>query len=256
MLAASPRPTRHVRAPRAASTLSLLTTATAAAALALAPQTARALTNPFTETFATDNANWRRADALTGADFAVTGSTADGTGSISTTRSFSNDPVSTTQPPVLFNARSAFNSSGNNLFGDYLAGGVTTFSFDIRQNTPAALTAFVRFAGANNFPGATAIGLTPVQPNVWTTITISINPASPNFVSFEGTDFATVFGAGALNGNLGIQRLQLGVFVPQSLAFSTPTYTFEIDNLRIVPSPSTFIGAAFGILALTRRRRA
>lgn len=179
----------------------------------------------------------------------------DGSGAISTQRSFVNDPVSTTNPPVLFSALSG--ASGNALFGDWIAAGVTQFSFDIRHNAPVALSAFARFAGAGNFPGAIAVGFVPVQPNTWTTVTISIAANSSNFVSFEGTNFATVFGPSAPNGFQGIGRLQLGILVPQALAFTTPTYQFDIDNVRVIPTPS--VGAmgllAGGALFGARRRR-
>lgn len=177
----------------------------------------------------------------------------DGSGAISTQRSFANDPVSTTNPPVLFSALSG--ASGNSLFGNWIAAGVTQFSFDIRHNAPVALTAFARFAGGNNFPGATAVGFAAVQPNAWTTVTISIAANSPNFVSFEGTNFATVFGASGPNGFQGIGRLQLGIFVPQALAFTTPSYQFDVDNVRVIPTPAATGLLAGSALFGARRRR-
>ncbi len=215
---------------------------------------------PFTETFSTGNANWRTSDSLTPATWnSVGGGAPDNAGFISTTRSFVNDPASQTAPPVLLNALSNLipsqGASGGLLFGNWATSGVTTFTFDIRHNAPVALTAFARFARATNFPGATAVGFVPVQPNVWTTITINISPTSPNFVSFENSNYNTVFGVNAAPGFQAIGRVQLGVFVPQSLAFTTPTYTFEFDNVRVIPSPSAAGLMVIGLCAGGRRRR-
>ncbi len=211
---------------------------------------------PFTEVFAAGASGWRTSDTITPATWnPAGGGLPDSAGYISATRSFANDPASVQSPPVLVNALNSANASGGSLFGNWAANGVTSFSFDFRHNAPVALTAFARFARAANAPGASAIGLTPVQPNVWTTITISINPTSPNFVSFEGTNFNTVFGVGAAPNFLAIGRVQLGVFVPQSLAFTTPTYTFDFDNVRIIPGASGAGLMALGMLGASRRRR-
>ncbi len=215
---------------------------------------------PFTETFSTGNSNWRTSDALTPATWnSVGGGAPDNAGFISTTRSFVNDPASQTAPPVLLNALSNLipsqGSSGGLLFGNWATSGVTSFSFDIRHNAPVPLSAFARFARATNFPGATAVGFVPVQPNVWTTITLNVTATSPNFVSFENSNYNTVFGVGAAPNFLAIGRVQLGVFVPQSLAFTTPTYTFEFDNVRIIPAPGVAGLMAVAICAGSRRRR-
>ncbi len=211
---------------------------------------------PFTEVFGTGASGWRTSDTITPATWnAAGGSSPDNAGYISATRSFANDPVTTQSPPVLVNALSSAGASGGSLFGNWAASGVTTFTFDFRHNAPVPLTAFARFARSNNAPGASAISFAPVQPNVWTTITIAINPASPNFVSFEGTNYNTVFGVGQAPDFLAIGRVQLGVFVPQSLAFTTPTYTFDFDNVRIVPGASAMGVMALGVLASSRRRR-
>lgn len=212
-----------------------------------------AVTPPASEQFTANASGWTVGSSGPALADWNAGSGPDGSGAISTQRSFVNDPVSTTNPPVLFSALSG--ASGNALFGNWISAGVTQFSFDIRHNAPLNLTAFARFAGSNNFPGATAMGFTPVVPNTWTTITISISASSPNFVSFEGTNFATVFGASAPNGFQGIGRLQLGVFVPQGLAFTTPTYQFEIDNVRVIPAPASAGLLAVSALFGARRRR-
>lgn len=214
-----------------------------------------AVTPPASELFTSGASGWTVGSSGPALATWNASSGPDGSGAISTQRSFVNDPVSTTNPPVLFSALSG--ASGNAFFGNWIAAGVTQFSFDIRHNAPLNLSAFARFAGSNNFPGATAVSFTPIQPNTWTTVTISIAANSPNFVSFEGTNFATVFGASPQNGFQGIGRLQLGIFVPQGLAFTTPTYQFEIDNVRVIPTPAAATGllAVSALVGALRRRR-
>ena len=71
----------------------------------------------------------------------------------------------------------------------------------------------------------------------------------------QNQSFNTVFGVGAAPNFLAIGRVQLGVFVPQSLAFTTPTYTFDFDNVRIIPGASGAGLMALGMLGASRRRR-
>ena len=94
---------------------------------------------------------------------------------------------------------------------------------------------------------ATAIGFVPVFPNAWTTITIGIDPFNPQFISFEGQTFEAAFS------NIG--HLQVGVSVPEGFGGVDQSYTFDLDQVRVVPSGSA--AGLFGIagLAAARRRR-
>jgi hypothetical protein len=67
-------------------------------------------------------------------------------------------------------------------------------------------------------------------------------------VTFEGSDFATVFG------NIG--NLQIGVDVPAELAGMNRVVTFDVDKVSIVPEPTTLTLLAPGLAWLMRRRRA
>jgi hypothetical protein len=215
---------------------------------------ATAQTVPFTERFQSGPANWYNADLSALATAFATGGPASSASYASVTYSFLDASPNPQTPPVILQTRPGFNSSGNRFFGNWIASGVTAFSFAVRHSVPATLvpgglTFFARFAATGNFPGAVAVGFAPVPANTWTTITIPISAASPNFVSFEGTDFATVFGS--------IGRLQLGVIPAPGLIGTEPAYTFDFTSITIVPGPS---GAALltgvGLLAVRRRRGA
>ena len=128
-----------------------------------------------------------------------------------------------------------------------MAQGVTEVSFDIRHDAPVPLTFFTRFTSQNNFPGAVALNFIPVLPNTWTTITIAITPMNPQFITFEGSDFATVFGQ--------VQAIQFGVDVPLPLAGLDQAFNFDIDNFAMMPAPSAAVMLLAGLMVRGRRRR-
>ena len=201
-----------------------------------------ATTVPFTESFPADAANWRNDAGVSTATWTSNGG-ADGGGFISDAFSFANSVVNDT--PVLLRGQSDFNSSGNNFFGNWISDGVTEFRVQIKHDAPLPLNFFARFASPAAFPGAVGLGFAPILPNTWTELVIPINPANPQFISFEGTDFNTVFS------NIG--RIQVGVSVPAGLAGDPATYNFSIDQVTITPEPASLALLALSVLALRRR---
>lgn len=192
---------------------------------------------PYTESFDTDNASWLdNANASAGYASDLTG------GHLFNRFNFANQTPGST--PVLFRANSAPLASGGKFFGDWVAGGVTEFAFDIRHNFDGNLSFYTRLA-QTPFPGATILSTTNVAKDTWTTVTFSINPSNPLFLSFEGSDFNTVFSA--------ISRVQIGVATPAALAGANATVTFELDNVRVVPTPASAL--ALGLIPLAGRRR-
>lgn len=193
--------------------------------------------SPFTEGFDSDNANWLD-NASVSAGYA-----SDGVGGHLFNRfNFANQPTGGT--PVLFRANNAPLASGGSFFGNWVTSGITEFSFDIRHNYDGDLNFYTRIA-QTPFPGATILSTVNVAKDTWTTVTFAINPSNPLFLSFEGSDFNTVFSA--------ISRVQIGVSTPAALGNANTTVTFELDNVRVVPAPASAM--LLGLLPLAGRRR-
>jgi hypothetical protein len=206
---------------------------------------ASAATVPFTEGF-NSTANWSIGPTLVPPTLVPTGGP-DGSSYIQRAFSFAANGAGET--PILLRAQSGFGSSGGALFGSYLADGVTQFSFSVRHNAPEPLDIFARFSTAAPGAGVVAVS-SAVAPNVWTDVTVLVSPGFP-FI-FEGSPalFNTVFGT------TGVGRIQFGPVVPASLAGTSTNYTFELDNVSIVPAPSAVAGLMLAGLAAGRRRRA
>src|SRR5438552_3698184 len=192
-------------------------------AVIIAGGRAVATTIPFTEPFTSDAANWRNASGAANATWLATGG-ADTGGYISQEYNFVSSVVGG-PPVVLLRGQSNFGSSGNNFFGNWIADGVTEFRIWVRHNAPTNVTFFARFASPAAFPGAFA-ELTPIPPGAWTRLTVPITADNPQFITFEGSDFATVFS------NVG--RVQIGVDIPDSLAGVDAAYSFDADLVSIV----------------------
>ncbi len=202
---------------------------------------------PTVETFDADVANWADNSGLALLTQVASGGP-NGSGYAATDFALSGGGGAGGSSAVLFRAQDEFNSSGNAFVGNWVADGITNLTVEVRHNAPEPLTYFARFSSPGNFPGGTAIAFAPVQPNVWTKLSFEISPSSPQFVTFEGSDFNTVFS------NVG--HIQLGVSIPASLASDTTLYTFGLDDVVAVPEPtSAVLLAAVVALGLLPRRR-
>lgn len=213
-----------------------------AGALAFSAATSGAVI-PFTETFNAGASDWRNAGGGASAAWMATGGP-DNSGYITESTNVNN---ANTGVVVAMRAAGSFNSSGGAFSGNWIAEGVTAFSFDVRHDAPAPLNMAVRFASAANFPGAVAIDDVLVQPNTWTTVTFLIDPSNPQFVSFGGSNFAGVFSS--------IANIQLSYNVPAGLEGAGTIIRIDADNVRIVPAPGASLALSAGGLVLTRRRR-
>jgi hypothetical protein len=215
------------------------------AGLALACATAApAVFVGATEGFDSGPANWSNAANNAFLDWFASGGP-DGSAYASGLFDFSATAVGDT--PVILRARGANNASGGIFTGDWIAAGITELRFSIRHDGPAPVTIFTRFANPANTPGATAISFVPVFSNTWTEVSVLISPMNPAFVTFEGSDFNTIFS------NIG--NLQFGVSVDETLAGLSTPVRFDIDNVRVVPAPAGL--ALFGVFcagSLQRRR--
>jgi len=209
-------------------------------ALSVAALPARAATVPFVEDFTADSANWYNADGSAVLDWVASGGP-DGSSYAQTTFNFVSTPAGT--DTTILRAQASLGSSGGAFAGDYLTEGVAELKLYVRHNAPEPLTFFIRFSGPANFPGAIAVNFAPVPPNTWTQISIPILASNPQFVTFEGSDFNTVFS--------NVANVQLGVSTPASLGEVDSDITFQVDKGELVagtPVPAT---SAWGLIAMT-----
>ncbi len=217
-----------------------------AAAAMTGGASAFALVNPFTEHFDSSAALWSSASSFTPLNYIASGGP-DGSAYASRSISFAGNNIG--DFPILFRGQSNFNSSGNAFVGNWITGGVTQLKFSIRHNMDADVGFFARIApdpALPGNPGAAIALLSPaVGPNQWTTFTIDINPGTP-FI-FEGTNFNTVFSA--------VARVQFGVTIDSGTAHKEGPFTFDIDNVEIVPAPGALALGSFGLALAGRRRR-
>jgi hypothetical protein len=180
---------------------------------------ALAITLPFTEDFATDSAQW-----LNVLDWVPSGGPDDG----SHARMSANFLLS--EPDDAFPAFKGedqtlslgFAASGGAFVGDWIAAGVRQLTAHVRHDLEQPVAYFVRLAPAPaNFPGA--VGFTsPVPPGVWSEIRFPVNPASLLFLEGAGS-FETVINR--------IGNVQIGLFVPESLAGVDQSFNLEIDKI-------------------------
>lgn len=203
---------------------------------------ASAGTAPFTEDFTADSANWRDSTSVTPLSWFNNGGPGD---SSYASGSFNFVNLVAGNTPAVIRGQDEFNSSNNAFTGDWVAGGINSFSMKVRHNATEPLGYFVRFSGPANFPGMIAVSFTPVAPGTWTELSFDIVEGNPALFG-EGFSFTDVFS------NIG--HVQVGVTVPDGLAGVDQSFDFDIDQLSIVPEPTSIALIALGALALLRRR--
>ena len=211
--------------------------------LACAAAATHAVTVPYTEDFAANNANWKQNGQTTFATYNFAGGP-DGSSYISSTFNFVGSAEN--DGPVLHRANLSDAASGSNFFGDWIASGGKEFRAFVRHDSPEPLNYFVRFTGAAAFPGVIVSQPTAVQPNTWTPIEFMISPISPNLF-FEAGAFADIFA--------NVSRVQFGVSVPPALAGIDQDYTFDLDQVTLdIPEPNALALILMGLTAFSHRK--
>ncbi|MFT5423009.1 MAG: hypothetical protein ACI89L_000782 [Phycisphaerales bacterium] len=139
-------------------------------------------------------------------------------------------------------------ASGGNFAGDFLAGGITGFRFDVYQDSGVDLNYSVRVS-TNPFPAFVMVNPNPVASGQWTTIEILLDPNSPWYFSENPVDpnvYNTVMSS--------VAKMQIAILRPGGITEATPT-TFSVDNFATIPTPASAALLGLGGLVATRRRR-
>ncbi|MEM9064431.1 MAG: hypothetical protein AAGB51_02960 [Planctomycetota bacterium] len=213
---------------------------------AFAAATQAQVVNGFTEDFNSGTAAWL--DNIFAPVIGVSSGGPDGSAYISAGADFSNSGLDDTV--VLFRGEAGptapVDASGGGFVGDYFAAGITELTFSVRHDAAAPVQFFTRFATPNRFPGTIIIDAGVVNPNQWTDVTISIL-GGPDIVINEGPPsvFNQVFS------DVGL--VQIGAVVNGALAGQSG-FTFDLDNVRVTPTPGAAVLLGFGALAARRRR--
>jgi hypothetical protein len=216
---------------------------------------AQAATVPFTETFATDAANWAIDAGGTEASWNATGGPSGGT-FISRAGTPGDGPFS---GPVIFRGQDGFDSSGDAFVGDWITAGVGVFTVDFFHDHSIALNVSVRFANPLNDPGASSVNFL-VDPGSWTTLTVPIVDSTSSFQSYGSggavpnpTAFNTIF-SNIGNIQLSLASGQVGTGLPGSV-----TLGIANPSIAAVPEPGTWAMAGAGAIvalgAWMRRKR-
>lgn len=142
-------------------------------------------------------------------------------------------------------------AGGPDFGGDWLAQGVTSFSYWFKHDSDIALEAFLRIAPISGVGGGGASAITGVMvaPNTWTQITVSIDPSSFDS-AFGGGNYNTIFQ------NVG--RLQPGIFFDFGTVYSETGVTFAVDDVQLnaVPIPGAvwLMASGLGLLGWFKRK--
>lgn len=228
---------------------------TALAAVAFVAGNASALTVPYTEEFATDNANWEN-NANNPLPWNAAGGP-DGSSYVSTTHNY----FGFVEPfpgagPLVFRATGSDNASGGAFVGDWTAGGIIEVSAWVYQETGVDLSFYLRVTTPANFPGAAFLNSTPVPTNTWTQIFFEIATTTPPCTSESFPGSPSTCPPTLLN----VGNLQFGTNAPSALVGQDQAFVLGVDKVTItnVPEPGTamlLLGAFTGLAAVGRRRR-
>jgi hypothetical protein len=201
-----------------------------------------------TETFNAGAANWQDA-SKNAVVWSATGSF-DNSAFISASASFTSNVV--LDPVVLFRAEITNLASNSAFVGDYITQGVTGISFRVRHNATTPINMFVRYAEQTfaAFPGIVVERFIDIPAGTWQQIDIPLAQILPEFKLTEEV-------AGSFNTVMSnVANLQFGVTVNAGLAGLAGPFTFDLDQVTLVPTPGS--GAILTLLAasgLRRRRR-
>jgi hypothetical protein len=195
---------------------------------------ASALIVPFTEDFTSGASNWLNGtNAAPG--WSATGGV-DGGGYISAPGAITAVGFGT----IVFRGNASADASGDAFVGDWISGGVSTFSAYLYHDAPVALNFYARL-DAGSGRAASSVDFS-VAPGAWFQLEIPIVNSSTSFQSYGAGMFATVFN--------GIQNVQIVLSATQDPSTAGQTYNVSLDRVAIVPEPGTLGLVASGLAAI------
>ena len=204
----------------------------AVAATSIVP--AQALVVPFTEDFVAGASNW-----LNGTNSAPTWSATggvDGGGYISAPGAITAGGFGT----IVFRGNASVDASGDAFVGNWISGGVSTFSAYLSHDATVALNFYARLDAGSGRAGSTVDF--SVAPGAWFQLEVPIVNSPTSFQSYGAGTFATVFN--------GIQNVQIALSATQDPSTAGQTYTVSLDRVATVPEPGTLGLVASGLAAI------
>ena len=195
-------------------------------ALFTATPRATALIVPFTEDFTSGASNWLNGSSAA-PTWSATGGVDDG-GYISAPGAISAGGFGT----IVFRGNAAVDASGDAFVGNWLTGGVSTFSAFVRHDAPVALNFYARLDAGSGRAASSVDFSVPVGS--WYQLNIPITEASFQSYGAAGT------GTAAFNSVFsGIQNVQIALSTSQDPGTAGQTYNVSLDRVAIVPEPHT-----------------
>ena len=195
-------------------------------ALFTATPRATALIVPFTEDFTSGASNWLNGSSAA-PTWSATGGVDDG-GYISAPGAISAGGFGT----IVFRGNAAVDASGDAFVGNWLTGGVSTFSAFVRHDAPVALNFYARLDAGSGRAASSVDFSVPVGS--WYQLIIPITEASFQSYGAAGTGtaaFNSVFSS--------ILNVQFALSSTQDPSTAGQTYNVSLDRVAIVPEPHT-----------------
>ena len=185
------------------------------------------LTFPYTESFTSDAAGWTGPGTSQALAHFATGGVDDGGYVAHAASNPAGNYMSAAQGGIVFRANMSANASGGAFVGNWLDGGVTRVQAYVKHDYDVAPVEFyvrVTRGAAAIFFADSAVAAS----DDWTLVNFEISEA--NYESGGGA-FDFVLG--------GVQNFMIGARIPENLATGATPVIFSLDEVSLVPEPSS-----------------
>lgn len=195
---------------------------------------ASALLVPFTEDFTAGASNWLNGSSAVPTWSAMGGVSDDGY--ISAPGAISAGGFGT----IVFRGNAAADASSDAFVGNWLTGGVTTFSAYVKHDAPVPLNFYARLDAGSGRAGSSVDFSVPV--GTWFQLNVPIVDAPTSFQSYGAGSFSTVFS--------NILNVQIALSTAQDPSTAGQTYNVSLDGVSVVPEPASSALLGLGMLAV------